>query len=97
MRGLELRLDVAGTLAEARASLARGAYDLLIVDLHVPDSKGLATLDAMQDSNALVIVLTSDNDADLREAALARGAYDFMHKSRLDRESFERLMRLLSR
>ena len=94
VRGLELRLDVAGTLAEARAKLAHGAYDLLIVDLHVPDSKGLATLDAMQGSNALVIVLTSDDDADLREAVLGRGAYDFMHKSRLDRESFERLVRL---
>src|SRR5438477_336936 len=94
VRGLELRLDVAATLAEARAHLARGAYDLLVVDLHVPDSRGLATLDAMQGSNALVIVITSDNDAELREAVLARGAYDFMHKSRLDRESFERLVRL---
>jgi PAS domain S-box-containing protein len=51
-------------------------------------------MEAMQGSNALVIVITSDDDADLREAVLARGAYDFMHKSRLDRESFERLVRL---
>ncbi|OAI52707.1 hypothetical protein AYO46_04940 [Betaproteobacteria bacterium SCGC AG-212-J23] len=94
VRGLELRLDIAATLAEARAHLARGAYDLLVVDLHLPDSKGLATLDAVQGSNALVIVITSDDDADLRDAALARGAYDFMHKSQLDRASFERLVRL---
>jgi diguanylate cyclase (GGDEF)-like protein/PAS domain S-box-containing protein len=94
VRGLELRLDVTTTLAEARAHLARGAYDLLIVDLNLPDSKGLATLDAMQGSNALVIVLTSDDDAGTRETVLARGAYDFMHKAQLDRGSFERLVRL---
>src|SRR5262245_64112169 len=91
---MQLHLDFAATLAEARAHLARGAYDLLIVDLHLPDSKGLATLDAMQASNALVIVITGDNEADLREAVLARGAYDFVHKSQLNRVSFERLMRL---
>ena len=94
VRSMELRLDLAATLAEARAHLARNAYDLLIVDLHLPDSKGLATLDAMQNSNALVIVITGDNEADLREAVLARGAYDFVHKSQLNRVSFERLMRL---
>ena len=94
VRGLELRLDVTTTLAEARAHLARGAYDLLIIDLNLPDSKGLETLDAMQGSNALVIVLTSDDDAGLREAVIARGAYDFMHKAQLDRGSFERLVRL---
>jgi len=94
VRGLELRLDVVATLAEARAHLARGVYDLLIVDLHLPDSRGLATLDAMQGSNALVIVITGDNESDLREAVLARGAYDFMHKAQLSQSSFERLVRL---
>ncbi len=94
VRGLELRLDCATTLAEARAHLARGAYDLLIVDLHLPDSKGLATLDAMQGSNALVIVITGDGESDLREAVLARGAYDFVHKSQLSRTPFEQLVRL---
>jgi len=94
VRGLELRLDVATTLAEARAHLARGAYDLLILDLNLPDSQGLATLEAMQGSNALVIVTTGDNDPDLHDAVLARGAYDFVHKSQLSSMSFERLVRL---
>ena len=71
VRGLELRLDRAETLAEARAHLARGAYDLLILDLNVPDSKGLATLDAMHGANAVVIVTTADSDPELREAVLA--------------------------
>ena len=94
VRGRELRLDHAATMAEARAHLAKGRYDLLILDLNVPDSKGLATLDAMRGSNALIIVTTADDDPELRDAVLARGAYDFLHKSQLSRTSFERLIRL---
>src|SRR5438477_6169069 len=44
--GLAVQLETASTLAAARALLARGAFDLLIVDLHLPDSSGLATVQA---------------------------------------------------
>jgi diguanylate cyclase (GGDEF)-like protein/PAS domain S-box-containing protein len=94
VRGLELRLDHARTMAEAQALLAGRAYDLLILDLNVPDSKGLGTLDAVRGANAVIIVTTADEDPGLRDAALARGAYDFLHKSQLSKASLERLVRL---
>jgi diguanylate cyclase (GGDEF)-like protein/PAS domain S-box-containing protein len=94
VRGLELRLDRAHTMAEAQALLADRAYDLLILDLNVPDSKGLGTLDAVRGANAVIIVTTADEDPGLRDAALARGAYDFLHKSQLSKASLERLVRL---
>src|SRR5262245_34376467 len=63
IRGLALELDVVKTLADARAHLERSNYDLLLVDLHVPDSSGLATLDAIAPrTNALIIVTTADTD-----------------------------------
>src|ERR1044071_3478988 len=93
VRGLEVKLDHAGTLARARAYLAAASYDLLIIDLNLPDSKGLATLDAVRGANALVIVTTSDDDPDLRDELLARGAHDFVHKSQLGQASFQRLVR----
>src|SRR5262245_61415405 len=93
VRGLEVRLDHAETLEQARARLAAATYDLLIVDLNLPDSKGLPTLDALRGSNALVIVTTGDDDPDLRDEVLARGAYDFVHKSQLGQASFQRLVR----
>jgi len=93
VRGLEVKLDRAETLAEAKAQLAAGSYDLLIVDLNLPDSKGLGTLDAVRGANALVIVTTADDDPDLRDEVLARGAYDFVHKSQLGQASFQRLVR----
>ena len=93
VRGVDVRLDRAETLAQARAHLATGSYDLLIIDLNLPDSKGLGTLDAMRGANSLVIVTTADDDPDLRDEALARGAYDFVHKSQLGEASFQRLVR----
>src|SRR3954470_6320616 len=93
VRGVEVRLDRAETLAEARAHLAAGTYDLLIIDLNLPDSKGLGTLDAVRGANALVIVTTADDDPDLRDEVLARGVYDFVHKSQLGQASFQRLAR----
>src|SRR5205814_2685842 len=93
--GLAVHLETAATLGEARALLAGGAFDLLIVDLHLPDSSGLATLEAVARQTAgLIIVLTADAAPALRNAALARGAYDFLHKSQLNEASFERLVRL---
>jgi diguanylate cyclase (GGDEF)-like protein/PAS domain S-box-containing protein len=93
--GLAVQLDAAATLAEARELLARHSFDLLIVDLHLPDSSGLATLDAVaRASGGLIIVLTADASPPLRNSALARGAYDFLHKAQLNEASFERLVRL---
>jgi len=93
--GLAVQLETATTLAAARAALAATAFDLLIVDLHLPDSTGMATLDAVAGSaSGLIIVITADASPALRNAALARGAYDFLHKSQLNEASFERLVRL---
>src|SRR5262245_15133572 len=61
--GLAVHLDTAATLAEARRHLAGTAFDLLIVDLNLPDSKGLATLEAVSRQAAgLIIVLTADDN-----------------------------------
>src|SRR5262245_21822939 len=87
VRGVDVRLDRATALAQARAHRAGAIYDRLVIDLNLPDSKGLATLDAMRGANALVIVTTVDEDPDLRDEVLARGAYDFVHKSQLGQAS----------
>ena len=36
-----LRTDTAASVAEARAQLARGAYDLCLTDMRLPDGTGL--------------------------------------------------------
>src|SRR5882672_8485310 len=67
--GLAVQLESAATLAGARAALEGAPFDLLIVDLHLPDSSGLATLDAIARRSAgLIIVLTADPTPALRKS-----------------------------
>ena len=90
------QLEWVDTLDQALSRLAAGGIDLVITDLNLPDSPGaLATLDALKRATDRVIVVVSgNNEAGVREAVLARGAYDFLHKDQLDRRSLERLVRL---
>ncbi|HEX6265899.1 MAG TPA: diguanylate cyclase, partial [Burkholderiales bacterium] len=92
-------LSTAGTLAQALALLASGSFDLIVSDLNLPDSKGTATVATLvatlaASGRALVIAITSDEDAGLRQAALASGAYEFLHKRSLNEAALQRLVRL---
>jgi diguanylate cyclase (GGDEF)-like protein/PAS domain S-box-containing protein len=83
------------SLAQARERLARGRFDLVIADLHLPDSPGLATIESLvRICQNPVIALTADDDPVLRERAMAGGAYDFLLKGQLDAGALERLVRL---
>jgi diguanylate cyclase (GGDEF)-like protein len=72
-----------------------GTYDLIIADLNLPDSDGFNTLDRLLEAtDRLVVVLTSEEEQVFRDAALERGAYDFLHKSRLNRQALGQVVRL---
>jgi diguanylate cyclase (GGDEF)-like protein/PAS domain S-box-containing protein len=89
------RVDTAGTLREALARLTLEKFDLVITDLDLPDSTGLATLDAVASAcDRLIIVLNAGDDAGLRDRAIAHGAFDLMQKDRTDEAALERLLRL---
>ena len=71
------------TLTEGLAFLAQIETDLVISDLHLPDSAGEATINALVNAvGCPVIAITSDLHPALRDATLTCGAYDFLHKSR---------------
>ena len=70
------------TAAEARASMAREAVDLVLLDLHLPDSDGLELLAELgQDFDDLaVIVITGHGNVDSAVEATRLGAYDYLEK-----------------
>jgi diguanylate cyclase (GGDEF)-like protein/PAS domain S-box-containing protein len=93
----ESQLEWVTTLDDALTRLAPGGFDLVVADLGLPDSAGLATIDALKRAtDRVIVVISGNNEPGVREAALARGAYDFLHKDQLDRRSLERLVRLAS-
>jgi two-component system, NtrC family, response regulator AtoC len=71
----------AGTVAEARESLAAGPPDVFLVDLTLPDGDGLAWLRSEPAaSTAEVIVITGSTSVDSAVDALHGGALDYLTK-----------------
>src|SRR5258706_3617659 len=91
----DLSIEHAPTMREALARLERGGIDIVITDLNLPDSQGLDTVDSLvRATDRLILVLTGERDAGLREAVIGQGGYDIMSKDRIDRIELERLVRL---
>lgn len=88
-------VESVGSLGAALERIAKGAFDLIIADLNLPDSMGLETLDRLvQATDRLIIVLTIVDGPEIREAAIARGAYDFLQKNQLSRATLGQIVRL---
>ncbi len=87
LRGAQIQLSRAGTLAEGLGALCRKPFHVVLLDLRLPDSSGLEgvlTLTAEAPHHA-VVVLTGLDDEETGVAALKAGAQDYLSKSSLGR------------
>ena len=71
------------SLAEARAAMVAGAVDLLLLDLKLSDSEGMAGLAAVraEQPTVPVVVVSASEDAPVVRHALGLGAAGFIPKS----------------
>lgn len=80
------KIEHAPTLAAARLLAAEGA-DVVLLDLSLPDSFGLATLKEIQTLLPLhcpILILTGHDDHTVALAAVEAGAQDFLVKGKAD-------------
>ncbi len=70
------------TLAEARRALLGETFEVVLLDLQLPDGDGLTLFDALPGSkgNPAVIVVTADGSLNRAITAMRLGAYDFLVK-----------------
>jgi DNA-binding response OmpR family regulator len=88
----------AGTARELRAACTQESFDLVLLDLGLPDEDGLVTLRKLRSgSNVPVIVLTHRKGLDDRLAALEIGADNFVTKPVDPRELILRVSRVIDR
>lgn len=71
------------SLAEAKAAMVAGAVDLLLLDLKLSDSEGMAGLAAVraEQPTVPVVVVSASEDAPVVRHALGLGAAGFIPKS----------------
>jgi DNA-binding NarL/FixJ family response regulator len=74
------------TLSEGLAVLTESDVSCVLLDLNLPDSEGLGTLDAVlvAGTEPAVVVLTGLNHDQTGRAAMARGAQDYLEKGKTD-------------
>jgi DNA-binding NarL/FixJ family response regulator len=88
-------ITVFDRLDRARSALAQGGYDVVLLDLTLPDSTGLETLSRLRPTVATtpVIVLTGLNDEAAAVQALREGAQDYLVKDRMNPQVLWRSIR----
>lgn len=78
-------------LTEAHYKLEREAFDVVLLDLHLPDSQGMITLQKSVEKfpNDVFIVLTGLTDEKVGLEAVKNGAQDFLVKGRIDSKTLD--------
>ncbi|MCK6573622.1 response regulator [Myxococcota bacterium] len=91
--GVEVR--TVPTLAAGLERLAGGDVDVVLLDLNLPDARGLATLSRLLDvrDDVAVVVLSGHDDEQLAYRALQAGAQDYLVKGTQDPTLLRRVLR----
>lgn len=88
--GAVFEIEVAPTLAEAGKRLADAHFDVVVLDLNLPDSLGLETLVRFRDYSPVLpfVIVSGAIDADIRDRALAEGAQEVLAKHEVNSRLF---------
>lgn len=92
---ISFSLFSASTLREAVDTLGSGSFDIILLDLGLPDSTGIVTLKQLLSFEfcAPVIVMTGLDDEETALESLREGAQDYLVKNRLEPEYIARSIR----
>ena len=82
LKGRDYHLTSAACGTQALAQLSKHEFDLILLDLRLPDMSGHEIMDFINAHglNGDVIVMSSDSGIEAAIGALKRGAYDYLRK-----------------
>jgi two-component system, NtrC family, response regulator len=76
------RSEVSSTVKDGRQKLLSHDYDVIFLDVRLPDGNGLDVLPLMKEMSSTpeVIIMTGHGDSDSAELAMKSGVWDFIQK-----------------
>ncbi|MEG4089925.1 PAS domain S-box protein [Microcoleus sp. Pol12B4] len=82
-------------LSEAQQRLNQETFDIILLDLSLPDSVGIETVARIQEYgvNVPIVVLTAQNDEELALRLISVGVQDYLVKRKIDSELLIRSLR----
>lgn len=83
---LRFELETVGWLSAALQVVAQRRFDLVLVDLSLPDCRGLATFQRLRQAapDTPIVVLSGLDDESLAISAVREGAQDYLVKGRIE-------------
>lgn len=92
---LDYRIESSCSIGAAHDKLQQDNYDLVFLDLSLPDSTGVETLEKVRRINDVIpiIVLTGSYDETLIEKIIQCGAQDYIHKDEFNIKTIDRTIR----
>jgi two-component system, sensor histidine kinase and response regulator len=85
MAGIQFKLLQANSLKDAQKLITENKFDIILLDLGLPDSLGLETLKRIHDTGVKcpIVVMTSLDDEKISIEAIREGAQDYIVKNKL--------------
>ena len=79
---IALETEIAGTLDTAIKALETQTFQMVLLDLELPDSQGISTFEALVKVHPEVayVILSGTDDANLALEAVKKGAQDYVVK-----------------
>ena len=92
---VSFHLVCANHLQAGLDNLSHTQFDMILLDLSLPDSRGLETIDKVRthDPDVPIVVLTGLDDEETAMHAVQAGAQDYLSKDALDRNILTRSIR----
>ena len=78
----KFQVETAGTLAEGRRLIEQASFDLVLLDIMLPDGQGTSLLKTIRarDAETVAVIITGFATVELAVDAIKQGAYDFISK-----------------
>ncbi|MEM9827494.1 MAG: GGDEF domain-containing response regulator [Planctomycetota bacterium] len=88
----QFQVTKVGTLLEGQKMLGRENFDVVLMDLMLPDARGIDAVEQLRifDSNVPMVVLTGLEDEDIALHTIEKGAQDYLSKLSLTGQSLTR-------
>lgn len=91
---IDWQVQAVSRLRDAQTALSQQTFDVVLSDLHLPDARGLETLQKLKATEDVPIVaLTSLDDTQLALEAVSLGAQDYLVKGQINYPLLERSLR----
>lgn len=84
--GVPYLIKRASCLSDALGNLAKSSFDIVLLDLSLPDAQGIPVFEQVSRAapNSLILILSSSDDEELARQAVQGGADDYLVKGLVD-------------